>query len=82
LREWSFADKCFVSGGFNLDESFSSAAWFDVDTLLLVSSYGGGQNATITGKPRTVRLWHRGEPVEESEIISSTEHNNTEVDVE
>jgi len=82
LREWSFASNGFVSGGFNLDEAFSSAAWLDADTLLLASSYGGGQNATSTGKPRTIRLWRRGKLVEESEVIFSTEHGNTEVDIE
>lgn len=72
LLEWSFADECFISSGFSVAEAFSSRAWLDVDTILLTTSYGDNQNATITGLPLTVLMWHRGKPVEESRSRLST----------
>ena len=56
--------KAFVADGFTLPEAKSGVEWFDADTLLLSSAYGEGM-ATTSGYARTVRLWRRGEPVEQ-----------------
>jgi prolyl oligopeptidase len=71
LREFDRSTKRFVTGGFTLPEAKGGAAWVDADTLLLSSAHGEGM-ATISGYPRTVRLWRRGEPVEQARVVFET----------
>ena len=59
LREFDLVTREFVADGFNLPEARNQVAWFDRDTLLLMSPLGSNM-ATETGLPRTVRLWRRG----------------------
>jgi prolyl oligopeptidase len=58
LREFDLRTRGFVPNGFYLAEAKGSAAWLDVDTLLLSSA---GLGATQSGYASTVRLWRRGE---------------------
>ncbi|KAM0707320.1 hypothetical protein Q7P35_005558 [Cladosporium inversicolor] len=82
LREWDFVSRTFVENGFNLDTAISSVTWLDADTLLLASSHGGALNSTASGGPRTIRLWHRGQPVDNTKILFSTAHESERVSVE
>lgn len=64
VREFDLAARRFVpasEGGFRLPEAKCSAAWVDADTLLLTAPLDpDGGDATDSGYPRLVRLWHRG----------------------
>jgi len=71
LREFDVATKSFVTDGFALPEAKSGATWLDADTLLLSSAFGDGM-ATTSGYSRTVRLWRRGEPVEQTTVLFET----------
>jgi prolyl oligopeptidase len=71
LREFDGEAKCFVSDGFVLPEAKGSVDWLDPDTLVLSSAYGEGM-ATTSGYARTIRLWRRGQPVEQAQIIFET----------
>ncbi|MFE1602648.1 prolyl oligopeptidase family serine peptidase [Methylobacterium sp. ID0610] len=59
IREFDIPSRGFVPDGFVLPEGKSYPAWLDRDTVLLSSPLGEGM-ATLSGYPRTVRLWARG----------------------
>ncbi|MCP3475797.1 prolyl oligopeptidase family serine peptidase [Bradyrhizobium sp. CCGUVB1N3] len=71
LREFDMATKSFVPDGFVLEEAKSSATWVDQDKLLVSSAYGKGM-ATVSGYARTVRLWHRADPIERAAVVFET----------
>jgi prolyl oligopeptidase len=71
LREFDLATKSFVDGGFVLPEAKGGVAWVDPDTLLLSSAYGEDM-ATTSGYARAVRLWRRGQPVEQARVVFET----------
>ena len=75
LREFDLHTRAFVEGGFCLAEAKSSAAWLDQDHLLLSSAFGSGM-ATDSGYARTVRLWRRGERVEDASTLFETTQDN------
>ena len=64
-REFNTATKSFVDGGFFIPEAKSSVAWIDKDTLVVGTDWG--VNAlTDSGYARELRLWKRGESLEEA----------------
>ena len=69
LREFDRSTRTFASDGFVLPEAKSDAAWFDRDTLVLASAYGGPEFLTESGYARTVRVWRRGEAPETAAVI-------------
>ncbi|MGY8663562.1 prolyl oligopeptidase family serine peptidase [Bradyrhizobium sp. UFLA05-109] len=71
LREFDIETKSFVADGFVLPEAKSSADWLDADTLLLSSAYGADM-ATTSGYAKTIRLWQRGQQVEQAQVIFET----------
>lgn len=71
LREFDLATKSFVTDGFTLPEAKGGVDWLDADTLLLSSARGEGM-ATTSGYARTVRLWRRGQAVEQAQVIIET----------
>lgn len=75
LREFDLVTREFVADGFNLPEARSQVAWFDRDTLLLMSPLGSNM-ATSTGLARTVRLWRRGTDPLAAPVIFETKKDN------
>ena len=71
LREFDLDTKSFVADGFTLPEAKGGVDWLDQDTLLLSSAHGEGM-ATSSGYARTVRLWRRGQPVDQAQVIIET----------
>ncbi|WP_407120598.1 prolyl oligopeptidase family serine peptidase [Bradyrhizobium sp. STM 3561] len=71
LREFDLTTKSFVTNGFALPEAKGGVDWLDSDTLLLSSAHGESM-ATSSGYSRTVRLWRRGQPVDQAEVIIET----------
>ncbi|RXH06986.1 S9 family peptidase [Bradyrhizobium vignae] len=71
LREFDLTTKSFVTNGFALPEAKGGVDWLDADTLLLSSAHGESM-ATSSGYSRTVRLWRRGQPVDQAEVIIET----------
>ncbi len=78
LREFDGEAKSFVSDGFVLPEAKGSVDWLDPDTLVLSSAYGEGM-ATTSGYARTIRLWRRGQPIEQAEVIFETHADHMRV---
>ena len=72
IREFDLQKKQFVENGFSLPESKGGASWFDENTLLVGRDFGA-DSLTDSGYPRQARLWKRGQPLEQAEVVFSGE---------
>lgn len=64
-REFDLDAKAFVDGGFETTEAKQGVAWIDHDTVLVGTDWGGdGATLTDSGYASSVRLWKRGEALE------------------
>jgi len=67
-REFDVSTKSFVKDGFYLPEAKSSVDWIDQDTLYVGTDFGP-ESLTQSGYPRTVRIWKRGQSLEQSRQV-------------
>jgi prolyl oligopeptidase len=70
-RELDLVEKRFVpveEGGFARPLAKGGLAWADEDTVYVFTDLGPG-TMTPSGYPRTVRLWRRGTPLDESVLV-------------
>jgi prolyl oligopeptidase len=58
----------FVENGFVLPTSKQDVTWVDKDTLLVARNWGPG-TMTQSGYPFVVKLWKRGEPLDQAKEI-------------
>lgn len=65
VREFSIADKAFVEDGFELPEAKSRVNWLDENTVIVGTDTGAG-SMTDSGYPAQLRLWQRGQTIEQS----------------
>ncbi len=65
LREFDVKSKAFVEGGFTSDEAKQDTQWLDEDHLL-IGKAGSGFRITDSGYAAEVRLWKRGQALQES----------------
>jgi prolyl oligopeptidase len=66
-REFDLDAKAFVEGGFETNEAKQGLAWIDHDTILIGTDWGGdGSTLTESGYPSSVRLWTRGQSLDEA----------------
>ncbi len=68
LREFYLKTAQFIQGGFVLPKSKQAVAWIDKDTLLVSRDWGEG-TMTKSGYPFVVKLWKRGEPLDQAREI-------------
>ena len=68
LREFDLRTGKFVSGGFVLPKSKQQVAWVNKDTLLVARDWGEG-TMTTSGYPFVVKLWKRGQPLDQAKEI-------------
>lgn len=68
LREFNLRTASFVKDGFVLPRSKQDAVWVDKDTLLIARDWGPG-TMTTSGYPFVVKLWKRGEPLEQAKEV-------------
>ena len=68
LREFDFAKREFVAGGFELPEAKTDVSWQDQDTLLVATDWGE-DTLTTSGYPFVVKRWKRGTPLKQAEQI-------------
>lgn len=71
-REFDTATKSFVKDGFFLAEAKSRVAWKDENTLWVGTDFGPG-SLTTSGYPRLVKLWARGTPLAEAQLVFAGE---------
>ncbi len=69
-REFDLDTKNFVEGGFETAEAKQGVAWVDYDTVLVGTDWGGdGSTLTESGYPSSVRLWKRGQSLDEAQEL-------------
>jgi len=68
VREFDLATGTFVKDGFTLAEAKSSTNFVDDDTVLFGTDFGPGA-MTASGYPRIVKLWKRGQKIEEARTL-------------
>jgi len=74
-REFDLEARAFVEDGFELPESKSDLSWRDRDSVFYGPAFDEDE-MTDSGYPRTVRLWRRGEPREDAELIFEGEKSD------
>ncbi|ASK66426.1 S9 family peptidase [Brachybacterium avium] len=70
-REFDLENRRFVpaaEGGFERPEAKGSLSWIDTDTVWVATDFGEG-TVTSSGYARQARIWHRGTPLEEAELV-------------
>lgn len=77
-REFDLEKREFVEDGFVLPESKGRVSWLDRDNVFLGPAFDDDE-MTESGYPRTVRLWRRGTPLEESELVFEGERGDVAV---
>lgn len=70
IREFDIPTRAFVEGGFNTPEAKSTVSWVNQDQVLVSTDFGPG-SMTESGYPATIRLWNRGQSMDENEVIAS-----------
>lgn len=78
VREFDVESKSFVKDGFQLPEAKSNVSWIDKDTLYVGTDFGDG-SMTDSGYARIVKVWQRGQALEDAKTIF--EGNKTDVSV-
>ena len=68
IREYDSVERRFVDGGIVIPEGKTSVDWLNRDTLFLGYDYGEG-TMTDSGYPNTVRVWTRGQPLDQAREI-------------
>jgi prolyl oligopeptidase len=77
-REYDMRKKAFVEEGFTRPESKGGASYIDENTLIIGADFGPG-TMTTSGYARQVKLWKRGTPLKDAQLIF--EGNDTDVSV-
>ncbi len=67
-REFDLTKREFVEGGFERAEAKGNLGWIDRDTVFVFTDFGEG-TLTESGYPRIVKLWRRGTPIDEAEVV-------------
>ena len=70
-REFDLPSKAFVAaadGGFTLPEAKARVSWAGPDALFVATDFGPG-SMTDSGYPRIVKLWRRGQPLADAEVV-------------
>lgn len=78
VREFDLQSKEFVEDGFQLPEAKSSAVWLSEHELLVATDFGGN-SMTDSGYPRIVKLWTRGEPLNDAKTIFEGDKSDVSV---
>ena len=78
-REFDLKTGEFIAGGFVLPRSKQNVDWMDKDTLLVARDWGSG-SLTASGYPFIVKLWKRGQPLDQAKEIFRGQPTDTAAD--
>ena len=67
-REFDPATKSFIDNGFYLPEAKGGASYLDENTAIVSTNFGEG-TMTTSGYARQVKLWKRGTPLKDAQLI-------------
>jgi prolyl oligopeptidase len=68
VREFDLRARSFSTDGFQLQEAKSAITYLSDDRVLFGTDFGPG-SMTVSGYPRIVKLWKRGEPLSRARTI-------------
>ena len=77
-REYDVPSGSFVQDGFFRPEAKGSLRWIDRDTVYVGTDFGEG-SMTESGYPRLVKVWRRGTPMEQAEVLFEGDASNISV---
>jgi prolyl oligopeptidase len=77
LREFDLKSGKFIEHGFVLPHSKQSVDWLDKDSLLVARDWGPG-TMTKSGYPFVVKLWKRGQPLEQAKEVFRGSENDVD----
>ena len=80
VREFDLEKKAFVEDGFFLPEAKSRVSWRDANSLWIGTDFGP-DSMTSSGYPRLAKLWKRGTPLAEAELVYEGEVDDVSVSV-
>lgn len=78
VREFDLKTKKFVDNGFNLPEAKSRIYWADENTVFVATDFGPG-TLTDSGYPMIVKLWRRGQKLEDATEVLRGEKSDISV---
>jgi len=68
VREFDVSSRSFVHGGFELPVAKSEVDWIDRDTIYVGTDFGPG-SMTESSYPRIAKVWKRGTPLEQAQVV-------------
>ena len=68
LREFNARTLQFIDGGFSLPKSKMQVDWRDKDSIFVATDFGP-DSMTESGYPRQVRIWQRGEALDDAKVV-------------
>lgn len=76
VREYDYETKQFIADGFNVaTEARHDITPLDENTVLIGSDFGPGSK-TVSGYPRIIKLWKRGQPLSEAKTLFEVGESN------
>lgn len=67
-REFDVNKKAFIENGFFIPEAKGGGSYLDENTLIVSSDFGKG-TMTTSGYPRQVKIWKRGTPLKDAQLV-------------
>ncbi|MCK6599388.1 MAG: prolyl oligopeptidase family serine peptidase [Bdellovibrionaceae bacterium] len=77
-REFDLKTQNFVINGFTLPEGKNRVNWINENQLFVGKDWGKG-SLTLSGYPKIIKIWKRGQPLESSEEIFRGEEQDVSV---
>ncbi len=78
IKEFDVNKKEFIENGFLIDEAKSDASYVDQNTLIVSTDFGEG-TLTTSGYPRDIKIWKRGTPLKDAQIIFKGESSDVRI---
>ncbi|MEK7743949.1 MAG: S9 family peptidase, partial [Elusimicrobiota bacterium] len=79
VREFDAVRATFTARGFRLREAKHRLAWMDEESLLIGTDFGPG-SLTLSGYPRVLKSWRRGEPLEGAPLVFEGKESDVSVE--
>lgn len=81
VREFDLESKSFVKGGFSLPEAKTRVDWLDENNLIVGTDFGAGSQ-TLSGYARVMKLWKRGEALENAKTVFEVKTSDVSADID
>jgi prolyl oligopeptidase len=75
IKEFDVNEKKFIEDGFSIEESKGRTRYIDENTLIVATDFGEG-TMTDSGYPKQVKLWKRGTPLKDAQLIFEGESDD------